>query len=125
MPEFHGRSAVVVGGARGIGAAIAQTLVKSGLRVVVADLLDTKGAATAESLGPTAMFQHLQISPMPWRPRHHRGPMRYRSTPLCRWITQRPRQYVPGSGSSRTQLGKFVTPTGAHHRYVMPDHSVV
>ncbi|MEV2226085.1 SDR family NAD(P)-dependent oxidoreductase [Nocardia vinacea] len=62
MSEFHGRSAVVTGGARGIGAAIARTLVKSGLRVVVADLLDAEGAATAQSLGPTAIFRHLDVT---------------------------------------------------------------
>lgn len=62
MPDFHGRSAVVTGGAHGIGAVIAQTLVKSGLRVVVADLLDTEGTATAESLGPTVMFRHLDVT---------------------------------------------------------------
>ncbi len=62
MPEFHGRSAVVTGGARGIGAAIAGVLVKSGLRVVVADLLDIAGRATAESLGPAAIFRHLDVT---------------------------------------------------------------
>ncbi|WP_328401633.1 SDR family NAD(P)-dependent oxidoreductase [Nocardia sp. NBC_00403] len=62
MPEFHGRSAVVTGGARGIGAAIARTLVKSGLGVVVADLLAAEGRATAESLGATAMFRRLDVT---------------------------------------------------------------
>ncbi|WP_433192579.1 SDR family NAD(P)-dependent oxidoreductase [Nocardia sp. CA-107356] len=60
--ELHGRSAVVTGGARGIGAAIAQTLVKSGLGVVVADLLDSEGTTTAASLGTTAIFRHLDVT---------------------------------------------------------------
>ncbi|WP_405166692.1 SDR family oxidoreductase [Nocardia sp. NBC_01499] len=62
MLELHGRSAVVTGGARGIGAAIARTLVKSGVGVVVADILDQEGAETAESLGPTAIFRELDVT---------------------------------------------------------------
>lgn len=62
MPEFHGSSAVGTGGAHGIGAAIAHTLVKSGPGVVVADFLDAEGTATAESLGETAIFRHLEVT---------------------------------------------------------------
>ncbi|QBS45339.1 SDR family NAD(P)-dependent oxidoreductase [Nocardia sp. CS682] len=62
MTDLHGRSAIVTGGARGIGAAIARTLVKSGVGVVVADILDDTGEATAESLGPTALFRHLDVT---------------------------------------------------------------
>ncbi|WP_228001808.1 SDR family oxidoreductase [Nocardia australiensis] len=68
MSEFNGRSAVVTGGARGIGAAIAYTLVKSGLRVVMADLLNAEGMANAESLGAAAIFRHLDVTDEPgWR----------------------------------------------------------
>ncbi|MFI7003411.1 SDR family NAD(P)-dependent oxidoreductase [Nocardia sp. NPDC050175] len=62
MLELQGRSAIVTGGARGIGAAIARTLVKSGVGVVVADILEQEGAETAESLGPTAIFRELDVT---------------------------------------------------------------
>ncbi|MBH0781077.1 SDR family oxidoreductase [Nocardia bovistercoris] len=62
MFDLHGRSAVVTGGARGIGAAVARTLVEAGLGVVVADLLDREGKATADALGSRAVFCHLDVS---------------------------------------------------------------
>ncbi len=62
MSDLHGRSAVVTGGARGIGAAVARALVEAGMGVVVADLLDREGKTTAGELGPRAMFCHLDVS---------------------------------------------------------------
>ncbi|MET7772761.1 SDR family oxidoreductase [Nocardia sp. NPDC005366] len=62
MPDLRGRSVIVTGGARGIGAAIARTLVDAGAGVIVADLLDQAGKATAETLGSRAMFCHLDVT---------------------------------------------------------------
>jgi 3alpha(or 20beta)-hydroxysteroid dehydrogenase len=41
--ELHGKTAIVTGGARGIGAAIATALVAEGAHVVIADVLDGDG----------------------------------------------------------------------------------
>ncbi|MEU4813713.1 SDR family oxidoreductase [Nocardia fluminea] len=62
MSDLHGRSVVVTGGARGIGAAVARTLTKAGAGVVVADLLERDGAATADALGSQAIFRHLDVT---------------------------------------------------------------
>jgi len=62
VTDFRGRSAIVTGGARGIGAAVAAALVKEQFAVVIADLLDRDGAALAASLGPSAMFRHLDVT---------------------------------------------------------------
>ncbi|MGW0325593.1 SDR family NAD(P)-dependent oxidoreductase [Nocardia sp. NPDC003183] len=62
MFDLHGRSVVVTGAARGIGAAVAHTLVKSGAGVVVADILDRDGSSTAAELGSRAVFRHLDVT---------------------------------------------------------------
>ncbi|MCM6772398.1 SDR family oxidoreductase [Nocardia sp. CDC159] len=62
MIDFSGRSAIVTGGARGIGAAVAAALVREKIGVVIADLLEHEGAAVAESLGPEAMFRRLDVT---------------------------------------------------------------
>ncbi|MGZ5416883.1 MAG: SDR family NAD(P)-dependent oxidoreductase [Nocardioides sp.] len=49
--DIQGSSAVVTGGASGIGAAVARRLATAGARVVVADLQGDKGAALAEEIG--------------------------------------------------------------------------
>lgn len=61
MTEFSGRSAIVTGGARGIGAAVATALAKEQFGVVVADLLERDGSATARSLGGNAAFRRLDV----------------------------------------------------------------
>jgi 3alpha(or 20beta)-hydroxysteroid dehydrogenase len=55
-------SVIVTGGARGIGAAVARTLVAEGARVVVADILDVPGKALVEEFGGHAMFAHLDVT---------------------------------------------------------------
>ncbi|MBW0273856.1 3-alpha-hydroxysteroid dehydrogenase [Nocardia sp. MH4] len=62
MSDLHGRSVVVTGAARGIGAAVVRTLAKSGAGIVVADLLEHDGKAVAESLGSQAIFRHLDVT---------------------------------------------------------------
>ncbi|NNH69294.1 SDR family oxidoreductase [Nocardia uniformis] len=62
MADFQGRSAIVTGGARGIGAAIVAELAKEHLGVVIADLLDHDGAALAADLAPNVIFRHLDVT---------------------------------------------------------------
>lgn len=49
--DLAGRTALVTGAARGIGASIAGRLAERGARVVIADLLASEGRATAAALG--------------------------------------------------------------------------
>jgi 3alpha(or 20beta)-hydroxysteroid dehydrogenase len=65
--ELHGKTAIVTGGARGIGAAIARSLVVEGARVVIADVLDGEAKGLAEELGERAMSAHLDVTdPAHW-----------------------------------------------------------
>jgi 3-oxoacyl-[acyl-carrier protein] reductase len=48
--RVQGKAAIVIGAARGIGAAIAERLVEEGARVVIADTLEADGRATAGRL---------------------------------------------------------------------------
>ena len=66
MGKLEGSVIVVSGGSRGIGAAISQALASEGAKVVVADLLDQDGRATAEKVGGT--YAHLDVTdPDSWR----------------------------------------------------------
>ncbi len=49
--DIQGSSAIVTGGASGIGAAVARRLAAAGAHVVVADLQEEKGAALAAEIG--------------------------------------------------------------------------
>jgi 3alpha(or 20beta)-hydroxysteroid dehydrogenase len=62
-----GKSVVVTGAARGLGAAIAASCARHGAGVVVADVLDEEMARTAERLGPAATPWHLDVTdPASW-----------------------------------------------------------
>ncbi|MDQ7908014.1 SDR family NAD(P)-dependent oxidoreductase [Phytohabitans sp. ZYX-F-186] len=54
--DLTGAAALVTGGASGLGRATAASLVDAGATVVLADLPGSPGAATAEELGPRAVF---------------------------------------------------------------------
>ena len=57
--ELKGSSAVVTGGASGIGAAAARLLAARGVKVVIADLQDDRGSALATELG--GAFCHVDV----------------------------------------------------------------
>lgn len=69
MGKLDGRTALVSGGARGIGAAIVHEVVEQGGRVVVGDLLDAEGAELVTELGEErARSVHLDVTdPDQWR----------------------------------------------------------
>jgi NAD(P)-dependent dehydrogenase (short-subunit alcohol dehydrogenase family) len=58
--ELDGISAIVTGGASGLGAATARELAKRGAHVVIADLSDDKGKAVADGIGGT--FAHVDVT---------------------------------------------------------------
>lgn len=60
--QLAGKIAVVTGAARGTGATTARRFVEEGATVVVADLRDDQGRATAEGLGERASFHHLDVT---------------------------------------------------------------
>ena len=59
---LDGRTALVTGGARGIGAAIVRRLHAEGANVVITDLLDAEGEALAAGLGQRALFVHHDVA---------------------------------------------------------------
>lgn len=63
--DLTGRKALVTGGARGLGAGMAEALARAGASVMIADLLDQEGEQTAEALrssGAQASFVHLDVT---------------------------------------------------------------
>ena len=53
--ELTGRKALVTGGARGIGSAVALALARAGAGVVVGDILEAEGKATADAIAKTGV----------------------------------------------------------------------
>jgi 3alpha(or 20beta)-hydroxysteroid dehydrogenase len=62
MGRFDGKVALISGGARGMGADFARTLVAEGARVVVGDVLDDEGKALAAELGDAVRYVHLDVT---------------------------------------------------------------
>ncbi|HVG48601.1 MAG TPA: L-iditol 2-dehydrogenase [Rubellimicrobium sp.] len=62
MNRLQGKSALVTGGARGIGAAFARAFAAQGATVAVADRLLDQARATAESIGPAAYALPLDVT---------------------------------------------------------------
>jgi len=60
--DLTGRTALVTGGSRGLGAAYVRALHDAGASVVVADVLDDAGRALADELGARAAFLHLDVT---------------------------------------------------------------
>ncbi|TDC08431.1 SDR family oxidoreductase [Nonomuraea longispora] len=66
MTRFAGRTAVVTGGARGIGAATVRRLASEGASVVVADIDEAAGRQVADSV-PEAVYAACDVaSPQAW-----------------------------------------------------------
>jgi NAD(P)-dependent dehydrogenase (short-subunit alcohol dehydrogenase family) len=59
--QVEGSSALVVGGAGGLGAATVRRLVAAGAKVVIADLAEATGTALAAELGANAMFVKTDV----------------------------------------------------------------
>jgi NAD(P)-dependent dehydrogenase (short-subunit alcohol dehydrogenase family) len=59
--RVRGKLAVVTGGARGIGYAIASLLAQNGARVVIADIDDVQGKAAAKRIGAMSRFERLDV----------------------------------------------------------------
>lgn len=62
IPAFDGASAIVTGGAGGLGEATVRRLHAAGLAVVIADLADGKGAALADELGKRVVFAKTDVT---------------------------------------------------------------
>ena len=58
--DLNGTSAVVTGGASGLGAATARLLAQNGAGVVVADVQDEKGEAVAKEIG--GVYVHMDVT---------------------------------------------------------------
>ena len=62
MRRLEGRTAIVTGGASGIGAASVRLFHAEGARVIAADIQDAAGKALAEELGAGALYQHADVT---------------------------------------------------------------
>jgi 3alpha(or 20beta)-hydroxysteroid dehydrogenase len=62
MGRLDGKVAIITGGARGQGAAEGRLFAAEGARVVLADVLDDEGRATAEEIGDAARYVHLDVT---------------------------------------------------------------
>jgi len=60
--RITGKSALVSGGASGLGAATARMLVRNGSRVMIADLNEQAGKALAQELGEAAGFVRMDVT---------------------------------------------------------------
>jgi 3alpha(or 20beta)-hydroxysteroid dehydrogenase len=62
MARLSGKTALVTGAARGLGAAITAALVRDGARVFACDVLDADGMAMAASHGGEVHYHHLDVT---------------------------------------------------------------
>ncbi|MGD6744902.1 glucose 1-dehydrogenase [Streptomyces sp. BH106] len=62
MNNLTGKTILVTGGARGIGADIARLAITAGAAIVIGDVLDDEGEALATELGAKARYTHLDVT---------------------------------------------------------------
>jgi 3alpha(or 20beta)-hydroxysteroid dehydrogenase len=62
MGALDGRVALITGAARGQGASHARRFAAEGATVVLGDVLDAEGLATATSIGPAATYLHHDVT---------------------------------------------------------------
>ena len=62
MGKLDGRTAIITGGASGIGAATVRLFVEQGARVLIVDLQEEKGQELAASLGQEAAFLKVNVT---------------------------------------------------------------
>lgn len=60
--RLQGKTALITGGARGIGAAIAEAYVREGARVCVADILEAEAMETAQRIGNGSFACRLDVT---------------------------------------------------------------
>lgn len=61
MSRLHQKLAIITGGARGIGAAIASEFIRQAATVIITDIDDVLGNQLAEDLGSRASYLHLDV----------------------------------------------------------------
>lgn len=62
MQRLIGKTALVTGGARGIGEGIVRRFADEGAQVVISDVLEEEGVALAEELGSQVSFHRLDVT---------------------------------------------------------------
>jgi 3alpha(or 20beta)-hydroxysteroid dehydrogenase len=62
MTRLAGKTAIITGAARGMGAVTAELFIANGANVVIGDILETEGKALAEKLGSNARFVKLDVT---------------------------------------------------------------
>jgi len=63
--DLSSHVAIVTGGARGIGAAVARLFAEQGATVVIADMLESEGQDLAAQLGPKVSFRRHDVADEP------------------------------------------------------------